>query len=59
MNYLLPFWNYRISAGLTLLTGLLLLAISRRQGYPRAHYPMGLGTVSQCVRGLHEHCHRS
>jgi len=25
MNYLLPFWNYRISAGLTLLTGLLLL----------------------------------
>jgi hypothetical protein len=25
MNYLLPFWNYQISAGLTLLTGVLLL----------------------------------
>jgi hypothetical protein len=25
MTYLLAFWNYRISAGLTLLTGVLLL----------------------------------
>jgi hypothetical protein len=40
MNYLLPFWNYRISAGLTLLTGVLLLW----------QYPGAKGTAGHVTR---------
>lgn len=40
MSYLLPFWNYRISAGLTLLTGVLLLW----------QYPGAKGTAGHITR---------
>jgi hypothetical protein len=40
MHYLLPFWNYRISAGLTLLTGVLLLW----------QYPGAKGTAGHITR---------
>jgi hypothetical protein len=40
VNHLLPFWNYRISAGLTLLTGLLLLW----------QYPGAKGTAGHVIR---------
>jgi len=40
MNYLLPFWNYRVSAGLTLLTGVLLLW----------QYPGAKGTAGHITR---------
>jgi hypothetical protein len=40
MNYLLPFWNYQISAGLTLLTGVLILW----------QYPGAKGTAGQITR---------
>jgi hypothetical protein len=40
MSYLLPLWNYRISAELTLLTGILLL----RQ------YPGAKGTTGHITR---------
>lgn len=40
MDYLLPFWNHRISAGLTLLTGVLLLW----------QYPAAKGTAGYIIR---------
>jgi hypothetical protein len=40
MSYLFPFWNYRMSAALTLLTGLLLLW----------QYPGAKGTVGHIAR---------
>jgi hypothetical protein len=40
MSYLLPLWNYRISAGLTLLTGILLLW----------QYPGAKGTAGHITR---------
>jgi hypothetical protein len=40
MNYLLPFWNYQLSAGLTLLTGILLLW----------QYPGAKGTAGHIIR---------
>src|SRR5260370_4910236 len=40
MSYLLPFWNYRISATLTLLTGILLLW----------QYPGAKGTAGHIAR---------
>jgi hypothetical protein len=40
VNYLLPFWNYQISAGLTLLTGVLLLW----------QYPGAKGTAGHITR---------
>lgn len=40
MNYLLPFWNYQISAGLTLLTGVLLFW----------QYPGAKGTAGHITR---------
>jgi len=40
MNYLFAFWNYRISAGLTLLTGILLLW----------QYPGAKGTAGHIIR---------
>jgi hypothetical protein len=40
MNYLLPFWNYQISAGLTLVTGVLLLW----------QYPGAKGTAGHIAR---------
>jgi hypothetical protein len=40
MDYLLPFWNYQISAGLTLLTGVLLLW----------QYPGAKGTAGHIAR---------
>jgi hypothetical protein len=48
MNYLLPFWNYQISAGVTLLTGVLLLwQYAGAKGIVGHISPVGVGAPSQ------------